>query len=352
MLEASMLPGFSDVPVTSHPSLADRFVVPPFSVLDARSGYWQARKAQWLAMGIKSELGREGANRPGSKNDHRDASRKTGRYQGGDVWGYGAPSAGVPASIFDPVLCECIYRWFCPRGGLVIDPFAGGSVRGIVAASLDRRYIGIDLLAAQVEANREQARELGIPDDGRCEWVTGDAMGWLHPAEPALQDTFDLVFTCPPYGTMERYSDDPRDLSTMTPEKFHDALRTIIRLACARLRDDRFAAIVVSNYRDRAHGGVYHDLVGWSIEAFTSAGLSYYNEGVLVTSAGSLPLRLLNQFPSMRKLGRCHQTLLVFLKGDAKRAVLACGSAEIARDLGTGASEREAEIADVSTEPE
>ena len=37
-------------------------------------------------------------------------------------------------SIFDPVLCELAYRWFCPPGGTVLDPFAGGSVRGIVSS--------------------------------------------------------------------------------------------------------------------------------------------------------------------------------------------------------------------------
>jgi hypothetical protein len=31
------------------------------------------------------------------------------------------------------VLCEIAYRWFSPPGGLILDPFAGGSVRGIVA---------------------------------------------------------------------------------------------------------------------------------------------------------------------------------------------------------------------------
>ena len=41
-----------------HQSLADRFIVPPFSVLDARQGYWQERKRAWIALGIKSELGR------------------------------------------------------------------------------------------------------------------------------------------------------------------------------------------------------------------------------------------------------------------------------------------------------
>src|SRR5271154_2766551 len=48
-------------------------------------------------------------------------------------------------SVFDPVLCEIVYRWFCPYGGLVLDPFAGGSVRGIVASKCGRRYIGMDL---------------------------------------------------------------------------------------------------------------------------------------------------------------------------------------------------------------
>lgn len=42
-------------------TLAERFVVPPFSVLDARQGYWQERKRAWIALGIQSEIGRGGA---------------------------------------------------------------------------------------------------------------------------------------------------------------------------------------------------------------------------------------------------------------------------------------------------
>jgi len=43
-------------------SLADRFGIPPFSVLNAREGWWQDRKRAWIALGIQSELGRGGAN--------------------------------------------------------------------------------------------------------------------------------------------------------------------------------------------------------------------------------------------------------------------------------------------------
>lgn len=45
---------------TAKQTLAERFGVPPFSVLDARQGYWQKRKAAWMALGIMSELGRGG----------------------------------------------------------------------------------------------------------------------------------------------------------------------------------------------------------------------------------------------------------------------------------------------------
>jgi hypothetical protein len=39
-------------------SLAARFGIPPFTVLNAREGWWQDRKRAWLAIGIQSELGR------------------------------------------------------------------------------------------------------------------------------------------------------------------------------------------------------------------------------------------------------------------------------------------------------
>ena len=53
-------PSEGDTPTQeqARATLAERFLVPPFSVLDARQGYWQARKSAWIALGIQSELGR------------------------------------------------------------------------------------------------------------------------------------------------------------------------------------------------------------------------------------------------------------------------------------------------------
>jgi hypothetical protein len=39
-------------------NLRDQFVLPPFSVIDSKQGWWQERRRAWIALGIQSELGR------------------------------------------------------------------------------------------------------------------------------------------------------------------------------------------------------------------------------------------------------------------------------------------------------
>jgi hypothetical protein len=55
---------FGDRVKGNHASkLGDEFLIPPFSVLNAREGWWQERKRAWLALGIQSELGRGGGEK-------------------------------------------------------------------------------------------------------------------------------------------------------------------------------------------------------------------------------------------------------------------------------------------------
>ena len=54
-----------------------------------------------------------------------------------------------------------------------------------------------------------------------------------------------------------------------------------------------------------------------------------YNEAILVTAVGSLPIRVGRQFSAGRKLGKTHQNVLVFVKGDWRKATAACGPVEI-----------------------
>lgn len=567
-------------PGSAAGSMVTKFIVPPFSVLDARQGYWQDRKKDWLALGIQSEVGRD------APSYHQDSLNTV---SGQDF--------ATGTSIFDPVLCELAYRWFSPAGAVVLDPFAGGSVRGVIAAALGRTYHGIDLRPEQVAANAAQwatlgprlarlpapaaapppedhmpdvtpveqlgdvwvkrddafmvngirggkvrtcwalaqgaaglttagsrfspqvaivgriAAKLGIPfrahvptgepgpelEDARrhgadlvahtpghnsvivararadakargwveipfgmeCQaavdatrrqvanvpadverivvpvgsgmslagilwglrdlgrdlpvlgvqvgadptkrldryappgwqsmvqlvpsgldysdpapvtafrglaldpyyeakvlphlqpgdllWVVGIRPSAEAPAAAPAQDVpaptwyagdslvvlgedpsqlprdlvADLVFTCPPYADLERYSDDPRDLSTMDYPGFLDVYGQILALAFNRLREHRFAVVVVGDARDRV--GAYYGFVADTIKVAQAAGLALYNEAILVTPAGTLPFRAGHHFSASRKLGKGHQNVLVFVKGDPKLAAAAMG---------------------------
>jgi len=140
----------------------------------------------------------------------------------------------------------------------------------------------------------------------------------------------DLVFSCPPYVDLEVYSDNPEDLSTMAYDDFKKAYFEIIKKSCAYLKNDRFACFVVGEVRDKK--GNYRNFVGDTVEAFRAAGLEFYNEAILVTCVGTLPMMAGRTFSSSRKLGKTHQNVLVFVKGCGKRAAEFCGPVET-RDL-------------------
>jgi hypothetical protein len=242
----------------------------------------------------------------------------------GEIPNYdGAERTITGTSIFDPVLCEIAYRWFSPPGGLVLDPFAGGSVRGIVAAALGRQYLGIDLRPEQVEANQHQAEKICVGAPFAPRWLIGDSLQVLDEVQP---ESADMVFSCPPYGDLEVYSDLAEDLSTMEFAAFLSAYASIIRKAVACLKPDRFAAFVVGDYR--GPDGFYRNFPGRTIDAFEAAGARLYNYGILVTAAGSLPIRAGKQFSTTRKLGKTHQDILVFCKGDPRKATEAIGEVE------------------------
>ena len=297
-------------------SLAERFLIPPFSVFNAREGWWQDRKRAWLALGIKSEEGRDiGSTNVGKNVPDYMAGR--GNNEGG--------------SIFDPVMCEIAYTWFCPPKGLVLDPFAGGSVRGVVASKLGRQYIGHELRQEQVDANIKQGIDLCFDDPLPPAWICGDSQN----IDKTCTDVkADLIFSCPPYADLEVYSDDPKDLSTFTYPEFKAAYFEIIKKSCNLLKDNAFACFVVGDVRDKK--GNYYNFVGDTVEAFRAAGLNYYNEAILITAVGSLPIRAGKMFSASRKLGKTHQNVLVFVKGDGKKAATNCGIVEIAEEMLVG----------------
>lgn len=279
-----------------HSTLTDKFIVPPFSILDTRQGYWQDRKKAWKDLGLKSDLGR---------NDNLSNAQDKSEYMK-----TGCKGVAVQTSIFDPVLAEIMYKWFCVDGGNIYDCFAGGSVRGIVADKIGYKYTGIDIRQEQVDANYENASDLGLTPV----WYCDDSKN----ADKYIQDnSVDMIFSCPPYADLEVYSDNPNDISNMEYDDFCKAYKEIIDVACRKLKDNRFAAFVVGDVRDKK--GAYRDFVDYTKKCFLDNGLKTYNELILVEQSGTGALRAKKQFGSLRKVIKTHQNVLVFYKGDIKK---------------------------------
>jgi hypothetical protein len=175
-----------------------------------------------------------------------------------------------------------------------------------------------------IRSSSRHPRRATDTTNANASWVVGDS-SHVDTLLPTLRA--DLVFSCPPYGDLERYSDDARDLSTMDLQAFLASYRAIIRQSVARLRDDRFAVFVVGDYRDAR--GFYCNFVAETIAAFHAAGAILYNEAVLVTAVGSLPIRAGRQFAAGRKMGKTHQNVLVFYKGDPSRIREVLGDVDV-----------------------
>ena len=415
-------------------SLLEKFGAPPFSVFDARAGYWQARKNMWIALGIKSEVGRgenllhmsdtvlqpdpkkrAAANKVASFRDQdklgvimrdkkggrmpngkaraatfgsggpgdlaasfkarahsaipggggkgknsawkvktddgyksikelqqaestakgQSASLKGGLTYGTSIHPYDGQGGGTPSasgtSIFDATLCDLFYNWFVPYGGRVLDPYAGGSVRGVVAGRLGLDYTGFDLRPEQVDANREQAKKICgprklVPGDVPPKmpvWIEGDSRELDKKIKP---ESVDAIFSCPPYLWLEQYSDDPRDLSTMTLDKFTDAYAETIQKAADALKPDRFACFVVGEVRDKE--GLCTCFSDITNACFEAAGLRLYTRAVLITAVGSLSIRAARIFDAGSKLGNAHQEVLIYVKGSPQKATRAIEQAD------------------------
>ena len=289
--------------------LKDKYGWPPFSVINTISHDWQRRKDEWEVLFKDSTVGRD-VKRFNATPTNTFSARGADAKQAESI------------SEFDPYLAELMYRWFSREGDNILDPFAGGCVRGIVASVLGRKYMGIDLNPDQARMNwvqYEDLQERYTKLAGYAEWFFGDS----DEALPMCPDA-DMIFTCPPYYNLEQYTKDPRDLSRQPSyADFLHKYSSILCKAVERLKENSFFVIVVSEVREEPRGIEKSNFVGLVPDTIQilrdKCSLHYYNEIIIMNNIGSLPIRAPKYFDQSRKIGRMHQNCLVFYKGDLSK---------------------------------
>ena len=278
---------FEEEPKEEHNKLQDTFVVPPFSVLDTKKGYWQERKKYW-----RNLIGDEGESREGA-------------LAKGDTNIMAATNNGV--SLLDPVLAEIANKWFGLDNCNTFDCFAGDSVFGYISDALGNTFTGIELRQEQTDLNNQRLK------GSKSKYICDDGQNVLKHIK---EDSQDLLFSCPPYFDLEVYSDLKNDASNQKDYKdFLQILDNAFTGALKCLKDNRFAVIVVGDIRDKQ--GFYYGFADDVKNIFIRNGAKLYNEMIIAESIGTLPQRV-GRYMHNRKVGKCHQNVLVFYKGNPK----------------------------------
>ena len=278
---------FEQGPKEEHNKLQDTFVVPPFSILDTKKGYWQERKKYW-----KSLIGDEGESREGA-------------LAKGATNIMAATNNGV--SLLDPVLAEIANKWFGLDNCNTFDCFAGDSVFGYISDALGNTFTGIELRQEQTDLNNQRLK------GSKSKYICDDGQNVLKHIK---EDSQDLLFSCPPYFDLEVYSDLKNDASNQKEYKdFLQILDNAFTRALTCLKENRFAVIVVGDIRDKK--GFYYGFADDVKNIFIRNGAKLYNEMIIAESIGTLPQRV-GRYMHNRKVGKCHQNVLVFYKGNPK----------------------------------
>lgn len=279
-----------------HPgSLNNDFLLAPFSIINLSRKDVLDRKKEWNALikddgtsiGGATSYGNAFANEGITINDQNNGT-----------------------SIMNPVVCELINKWFLPNDGQsynTFDCFAGDTAFGFVSSYLGNKFNGVELRQQQVDFNQSRVDDFNL----KAHYICDDGQ---NVAKHLAANSQDLLFSCPPYFDLEVYSDKPNDASNQgSYADFMKILDNAFTNAISCLRDNRFAAIVVGNIRDK-HGN-YYNFVGDIINIFEKAGMHFYNDIILQTPVGTGALRARNTM-KYRKVVKIHQNLLVFYKGD------------------------------------
>ena len=95
---------------------------------------------------------------PGEENSFHPLGRNLR-----DVWSIGAdPYHGAHFATFPRELARRCILAGCPRGGIVLDPFAGSGTVGVVALTHGRRAVMLDLKPEYVRLQRERLHDLQL----------------------------------------------------------------------------------------------------------------------------------------------------------------------------------------------
>ncbi len=206
-------------------------------------------------------------------------------------------------SVFPAPLVEWILLRYAPSGCRILDAFAGGPPRAVVASIMGYAYVGFEIRQEQIDENTATLGELHLSGSS---YILGDGCELGKDA-----GLFDMALTCPPYWNLETYSDLPNDLSNLrTYQQFDDSMLNCAKAHRKHMKPGAFVCIVVGPFRDKKTSELI-DFPAHTVINFQEAGFIFWQQIVLSKNFASAAKRSTNAWQG-HKLVPVHEFLQVF----------------------------------------
>lgn len=214
-------------------------------------------------------------------------------------------------STFPQDIGHLIVDFYCPKDGIVYDPFAGHNSRMELTFKADRHYTGVDLSKTFMKAN-QQIRDKLIKQQG---FLKSDKIIKLIEGSSAkvdLPDDYgDFTITSPPYWDIEYYGDEPEQLGkAKTYDKFLDLISQNIKENFRILKPGAFCAWFINDFvKDKIFYPYHADL----IYIFDSIGFEIFHTYIIDLGQPIAAVFVQNIIDSKRFPKR-HEYCLLFRK--------------------------------------
>ncbi len=169
----------------------------------------------------------------------------------------------VHPATFPISLARKVIELFTHEGELVLDPFVGSGTTLVAARDTNRNAVGFDLKAEYISLCEQRLVQNSLLNDTKQIAISDNAR---FIADYLEEETISLIFTSPPYanllnrerknksrrfrkneqlGKVEQYSQDPRDLGTMTLDEYTKSMGEIFESLMPLLRPKAHCVINV-----------------------------------------------------------------------------------------------------------
>lgn len=225
--------------------------------------------------------------------------------------GSGARHGGL--SRFPQDLCHFLVSFYCPKDGLVVDPFSGHNSRFETTWRAGRNYIGFDISHEFMDLNRE-IKEMLLEEDKTKIMDHNPCTITLHETDSRYildyikPEIADFCMTSPPFYDIEYYGPEMGQLGkSKSYNSFMHELSIVLQACVKAMKPGAYIAWEVNDFR---RNGTFHPYHNDTIKIFVNEGLVLHD--IIIVDYGSSFLQsFLSDVESIKIMPKQHSYIII-----------------------------------------